>query len=429
MKKFNFDKEKLLALYETHKMKLPFVLIAIFGLSFYGVSKHKEANIKRYVYKSETKDYSGGKIFNSANSNTIHKGKERSWNKKVSKIKDEQQKINETIRRLTSKIQNFEEKNKKLEEELEEKRLKEENDKSKEKDSLAKAKTPTILQDQVNVVSSAVQHHAKQKPDSSIYRENKRTRRKKVARKKRTLITFPVKDKRKRTELGIMLPTGSYVKAKLLTGIEAPEGKTYPVLAQLEYAYVTPNDNNGEKRIDLSGCFMILKAQGDLSTERVQMQADKLSCVSKSGKMFEKSVNGFIADQKDSSFGVIGTVNSKQDRVALFAFVSSVVEGISKAVQQAQTTQSTTALGGSQTVLSGDQKKYIVAGGLGNAAGRVTDWYLRQAENLLPTINIGSGQDVFIVMGSSTNLPHEYFKKSRRNEDESIYNFYTNFIN
>jgi hypothetical protein len=37
-------------------------------------------------------------------------------------------------------------------------------------------------------------------------------------------------------ETGISLPLGSPVKAKPMTGIEAPEGRNYPVLIQLDYA-------------------------------------------------------------------------------------------------------------------------------------------------------------------------------------------------
>ena len=83
------------------------------------------------------------------------------------------------------------------------------------------------------------------------------------------LIAFPVKADAKTD--GVVLPAGSYVKAKILTGVEVPEGKTYPVLMVLDFSYVAPNDN----KIDLTGCFMIAKAEGDLSTERVQMQATK----------------------------------------------------------------------------------------------------------------------------------------------------------
>lgn len=242
------------------------------------------------------------------------------------------------------------------------------------------------------------------------------------------IVSFPVKSSGAvyLKQPSVVLPSGSYVKAKLLTGVEAPEGKTYPALLQLDYAYVIPN----HKRLDLAGCFAIAKAQGDLSTERVQMQAVKLSCVSKKGGFFEREVNGFVADDTDNSFAVIGSVNSKQDRVAAMAFLSSIVSGVSKAIQQAQTTQQTTPLGGSQSIVTGDQAKYIAAGGAADAASQVTQWYLKQAENLLPTINVGSGQDVWVIMQDSVDLPKNYF--AQNNEEgvghASIYSYFTRIL-
>ncbi len=236
------------------------------------------------------------------------------------------------------------------------------------------------------------------------------------------LIAFPVRNETKSE--GVVLPSGSYVKAKIMTGVDVPEGKTYPVLMVLDYSYVAPNDH----KIDLSGCFMIAKAEGDLSTERVQMQATKMSCVSKKGKMFEREINGFIADDKDGSFAMKGQVNSKQGRVAAMAFIAGVVEGVGKAVQAAQTTQSTNALGGSSSILSGDSGKYAVAGGASNAAGMVAQWYLQQAQNLAPTVAIGSGRDVWIVMKDKVNLPEEFFRKERKAGDEDIYSYFTRVL-
>lgn len=236
------------------------------------------------------------------------------------------------------------------------------------------------------------------------------------------LIAFPVKAQTK-TE-GVMLPAGSYVKAKILTGVDVPEGKTYPVLMVLDFSYVAPNDH----KIDLSGCFMIAKAEGDLSTERVQMQATKMSCVSRKGKMFERNVNGFVADDKDGSFAMKGQVNSKQGRVAAMAFMASVVDGVGKAVQAAQTTQSTNAFGGGTSVLSGDATKYAVAGGASNAAGMVAQWYLQQAQSLAPTVAVGSGRDVWIVMNDKVNLPEEFFRKERKVGDAGIYSHFTRVL-
>lgn len=236
------------------------------------------------------------------------------------------------------------------------------------------------------------------------------------------LIAFPVKSDIK-TE-GVVLPAGSYVKAKILTGVDVPEGKTYPVLMVLDFSYVAPNDY----KIDLSGCFMIAKAEGDLSTERVQMQATKMSCVSKKGKMFEREVNGFVADDKDGSFAMKGQVNSKQGRVAAMAFIAGVVDGVGKAVQASQTTQSMNPLGGSSSVMTGDAGKFAVAGGASNAAGMVAQWYLQQAQNLAPTVAVGSGRDVWIVMKDKVSLPDEYFKKERKNADEGIYSYFTRVL-
>jgi conjugal transfer pilus assembly protein TraB len=219
--------------------------------------------------------------------------------------------------------------------------------------------------------------------------------------------------------MGVVLPAGSFVTAKMMTGVEAPEGKSYPVLLQFDYAFIGPN----ESKIDLSGCFGISKAQGDLSTERVQMQATKISCVSRQGKMFERDINGFVADGKDNSFAVMGEVNSKQDRVAAQAFLSSIIEGVGKALQQSQTTSQTTPLGGSQSVVTGDEAKYALAGGASNAASQVTQWYLKQAQNLLPTIKVGSGQDIWIVMQEKVELPNWYFKKSKI--EQSVFGYFT----
>lgn len=244
-----------------------------------------------------------------------------------------------------------------------------------------------------------------------------------TSRKGADLISFPVKAEGKSSE-GVMLPAGSYVKAKVLTGVDVPEGKTYPVLMVLDFSYVAPNDH----KIDLSGCFMIAKAEGDLSTERVQMQATKMSCVSKNGKMFEREVNGFIADDKDGSFAMKGKVNSKQGRVAAMAFMSGVVEGVGKAVQAAQSTQSTNAFGVGTSTLTGDAATHAAAGGASNAAGMVAQWYLQQAQSLAPTVEVGSGRDVWIVMKDKVKLPEEFFRKERSGGNESVYSYFTRVL-
>lgn len=388
----------------------------------------REDDKRKIYYQENPTGLKTSRILSGIGSSSIYEGKERLLTKAASEYKKSQDLLTEKVDSLTKKLEEVELKI----------------NKQKETEDQKKTQENTNLTDGGNVKNDAAATSAQPKDtanpersDPSFYSREFGSRQdapytprieySTISRSKGpSVISFPVKEELKETKLEIALPPGSYVKAKLMTGVEAPEGRTYPVLLQLDFAYILPN----KKRLDLSGCFMIAKAQGDLSTERVQMQASKLSCVGRDGKMFERDVNGFVADNTDNSFAVIGTVNTKQDRVAAMAFLSSVVQGISAAIQQAQTTQKQNALGGSETEVSGDNKKYILAGGAGNAANLVAQWYLKQAQNLLPTINVGSGQDVWIVMNESVGLPNSFFKKTTSGDkkNENPYSFITRII-
>ena len=349
------------------------------------------------VYHREiSSDFEDARIFGS-NTKAIYEGKDALFNKNLRQLQESQDRLLETTQKLQKKIDDME--------------------KSPQPVAGTQQVSITPTENTINVHPSTVSEEAQngnQLP-SQAFTSAKRER-----SSGRSIISFPVKEVAKQDD-SVTLPSGSYVKAKLMTGVAAPEGRTYPVLLQLDFAFVMPN----KTKLDLAGCFMIAKSQGDLSTERVQMQATKLSCVSKQGKMFEREVNGFVADDKDNSFAVSGIVHSKQDRVATMAFLSSIVEGVGKAIQQAQTTQQTNALGGSQSIVTGDQASYMAAGGASQAAGMVTQWYLKQAQNLLPTINVGSGQDVWIVMHDSVKLPNSYFAKNTHTEDSTSYLYFS----
>ena len=56
--------------------------------------------------------------------------------------------------------------------------------------------------------------------------------------------------------------------------------------------------------------------------------------------------------------------------------------------------------------LTGNEIKYGVATGIGNSASMVTDWYLKHAMSLFPTISVGSGAKVWLVITRPvTNVP------------------------
>lgn len=124
-----------------------------------------------------------------------------------------------------------------------------------------------------------------------------------------------------------VLPAGSFVSAKVLSGVEANQHEPYPVLLQLSYAFTGPN----RTKINLSNCFMIAKARANISTERVIMETDTLSCVKQNGEHYKISARGYTAGE-DSTFGSTGTFISKQGQVLLAAVLANIAKNAGEAL-------------------------------------------------------------------------------------------------
>lgn len=207
---------------------------------------------------------------------------------------------------------------------------------------------------------------------------------------------------RKAPPKGPTLPSGSFVRAKLVNGVQTPEGKVLPTLLVLDYAFQSPNNS----RMNLTGCFALAKTQASLSTERLEFQVYKMSCVSKRGEMFERELNGFVVDNQDNNFAVKGTVDSHQGRVAALAFLNSVIQGAGEIIER----KAKNIGGGNPDNANAD---IVLQQSATTASSKVVDWYLQQATSTLaPTITVPSGKDVWIVLNDSVEVPDHYFPKT-----------------
>jgi conjugal transfer pilus assembly protein TraB len=199
-----------------------------------------------------------------------------------------------------------------------------------------------------------------------------------------------------------VLPAGSFVRAKVVSGVEANALEPYPVLLHLQEAFTGPN----KTRIDLSNCFMIAKARANLSTERVIMETDTISCVRDSGEHFKTQARGYTAGD-DSSFGSTGTFISKQGQVLLAAVLANIAKNAGEAVALAQ--QSTAVVGidkaATATNVTGDKGAFVAGKSMVDASATVAQWYLDYAKQLIPSIGIGSGQRVHVVMLDTIRVP------------------------
>lgn len=92
------------------------------------------------------------------------------------------------------------------------------------------------------------------------------------------------------------LPTGSYVKAVILSGAMASaavksQADPLPVLFRITGNAITAN----RQEIDLSGCTVTGEAYGDISSERAFVRLHDMTCSKNADKVIETKVEGYAA--------------------------------------------------------------------------------------------------------------------------------------
>src|SRR5579884_1172578 len=130
---------------------------------------------------------------------------------------------------------------------------------------------------------------------------------------------------------GNWVPSGSFVKGVLLSGLDAPTGvqsKTnpYPVLIRLSEPANLPN----LRRLDVKECFATGGGYGDLASERAYIRLETISCVLNSGRVIDTQVKGYVAGE-DGKVGLRGRLVSKQGQFLSRALLAGFASGLGQA--------------------------------------------------------------------------------------------------
>ena len=186
----------------------------------------------------------------------------------------------------------------------------------------------------------------------------------------------------------VRLPAGSFVAGRLLSGVYATARKNaaMPVLVAVRTAYTGPN----RRRVPLEGCLAIGKASADLASERALIQLTTLSCVLPSGESVEREVKGYVMAE-DGTLGAVGKVARHTGRwLANLAAATAIAAGEEVARTQAPA--------GPSTVLLGQGSSFS------RSTARLVDFFLAKAEEVVPTIHVGAGTDVYLVMQEGVTI-------------------------
>ncbi len=203
------------------------------------------------------------------------------------------------------------------------------------------------------------------------------------------------------------VPSGSFFRAALLGGLDAPTGgqaqsNPQPILMRVQDNAFLPN----RYRFKIKECLALGASHGDISSERAYIRLESLSCVRHDGKAIDVPVKGYVVGE-DGKAGMRGRLVSKQGQVLANALVAGIGAGIGQAFQQSATTISTNPLGSVGTIDPGKQFQAGIGTGVGKALDRLSQYYITLAEKMFPIIEVDAGRTVDVVFTKGFALETE----------------------
>lgn len=225
------------------------------------------------------------------------------------------------------------------------------------------------------------------------------------------VLGFPVDEKAKkygaaggRTTPIEFIPAGSFVRATLLNGVDAPTGgqaQSNPLPMALHVMDVASLAN--KHKLNIKDCRFVAAAWGDISSERTMARTDSLTCII-NGETIEMVVKGSVIGE-DGKAGIRGRLVEKQGQMLANALFAGSLSGIGKAFQSAATTTTTNGGGITQTIQGGDLAEAAIGGGVSTAANMLAQYYLKAADKLYPIIETDGGRivEILITKGATYN--------------------------
>jgi conjugal transfer pilus assembly protein TraB len=200
----------------------------------------------------------------------------------------------------------------------------------------------------------------------------------------------------------IYLPPG-FMKARLLTGIDAGEPRRdqqpEPMIARVQAPAVLPND----VKANLAGCFVIGNATG--ASPRAGGDPARLALL----RRLRRTLGGRSADQGllrryRRQEGPVRQGRHACRRGARACLHRRHHHRHRRSVENTAGDVSTSALGSVRSFDAGDAAKAGVAGGLARSSEKLTDFYLDLARQAGPIVEVGAAKDVVVVIQEGVTL-------------------------
>lgn len=234
-----------------------------------------------------------------------------------------------------------------------------------------------------------------------------------LASKSPTVRPTPVAAGDRRTDRGRLddteqvLPSGSMLSGVMLTGLDAPtsnQGRRdpIPVLVRVKSEAILPNRFS----LDLRECFLLASGYGDLSSERAYLRAERLSCVREDGKVIDTTLDATLQG-RDGKAGLRGRVVHKNGQLIANSLMTGFLSGFSSALGSSRVPTlnlTPTSNAAFESAAIGDIARSGAMTGVGNAVGKIADYYLEMGRSIFPVIEIDAGQEVDFIVTAAQKL-------------------------
>jgi conjugal transfer pilus assembly protein TraB len=220
-----------------------------------------------------------------------------------------------------------------------------------------------------------------------------------------------------------VLPAGAFAQAVLIGSVDANCGVSStsdpkPVLLRILENGTLPNNFKSK----LKRCVAIGASHGDLSSERVYIRLERMSCIDKrTGEVIETDVAGYIAGE-DGKAGIRGEVVDRSGALIARAAVGGFFGGISQFMQGSIMNQQLSQLSketDGKAIFNMDALKQGGVQGVGSALDKLSDYYIKRAEQLQPVIQIAAGRTVDVVFTHGAKIGSQSTKENVRSSSTS----------
>jgi conjugal transfer pilus assembly protein TraB len=216
------------------------------------------------------------------------------------------------------------------------------------------------------------------------------------------------------------LPAGSYVPAKVISGVDASVGLSSasdprPVLFRITGKAISALHKNKKLKTNLKGCIVTGAASGDLSSEKVFVRLLKMTCSKDKDTVIETEVKGYAT--AIGKAGIRGQVVSREGNLLAKSFFAGVIGGMGNMSSQAlEPTLEINSGIATEQVSSRDILKQGLSDGVSKSSDRLSEYLIDRAEQYQPVISIPAGIDVELVFHSGVYLDGRVIEQDKNNK-------------